>query len=193
MRNVFSSGGTTVGTMSGAEDPLGSLFWARVGVTVLCAGLIGLERQLRGKPAGIRTTILVCLGTMLFVRLGVDVQADGADPTRVLGQVVTGIGFLGGGLMLARDGHVKGVTSAAVIWIVAGIGATIGLDQFRAAGALTLVTLVVLVGVQKLEHAFRALRRGVHGPDPSLAEASTAALETPASRAPSGTGESDPE
>ena len=145
-------------------------FWARVGVTVVCAGLIGLERQLRGKPAGIRTTILVCLGTMLFARLGVDSQDNRADPTRVLGQIVTGIGFLGGGLMLARDGHVKGVTSAAVIWIVAGIGVTIALEEFRAAVALTLVTLFVLVGVQRLERAFRSLRRGVHGPDLPVAD-----------------------
>jgi putative Mg2+ transporter-C (MgtC) family protein len=148
-----------------SEDPLQGPFWARVGVTIACAGLIGLERQLRGKPAGIRTTILVCLGTMVFARLGIDHQDSRADPTRVLGQIVTGIGFLGGGLMLARDGHVKGVTSAAVIWIVAGIGVAIALDEFLVATALTLVTLFVLVGVQRLEKAFRSLRRGVHGPD----------------------------
>jgi putative Mg2+ transporter-C (MgtC) family protein len=151
--------------MSFEENPLEGAFWARVGVTVACAGLIGLERQLRGKPAGIRTTILVCLGTMVFARLGHGFHDGRADPTRVLGQIVTGIGFLGGGLMLTRDGSVKGVTSAAVIWIVAGIGACIGMDQFRAALALTGVTLLVLVGVQQLERAFRALRRGVHAPE----------------------------
>ncbi len=151
--------------MSFEENPLEGAFWARVGVTVACAGLVGLERQLRGKPAGIRTTILVCLGTMVFARLGIDFQDGRADPTRVLGQIVTGIGFLGGGLMLTRDGSVKGVTSAAVIWMVAGIGACIGLDQFRAAVAFTGVTLLVLVGVQQLERAFRALRRGVHAPE----------------------------
>jgi len=151
--------------MSVDENPLQGAFWARVGVTIACAGLIGLERQLRGKPAGIRTTILVCLGTMVFVRLGIDFQDARADPTRVLGQIVTGIGFLGGGLMLNRDGSVKGVTSAAVVWIVAGIGACIGMDQFHAALALTVVTLLVLVGVQQLERAFRALRRGVHAPE----------------------------
>ena len=151
--------------MTFEDNPLQAAFWARVGVTVACAGLIGLERQLRGKPAGIRTTILVCLGTMVFVRLSIEFEDGRADPTRVLGQIVTGIGFLGGGLMLTRDGSVKGVTSAAVIWMVAGIGACIGMDQYRAALALTGVTLLVLVGVQQLERAFRALRRGVHAPE----------------------------
>src|SRR5262245_3009544 len=131
--------------MNSLEDPFRGGFWARVGVTVVCAGLIGLERQLRGKPAGIRTTILVCLGTLVFARMGINSQDTRADPTRVLGQIVTGIGFLGGGLMLTRDGHVKGVTSAAIIWIVAGIGVVIATDQYRTAVALTLVTLVVLV------------------------------------------------
>jgi putative Mg2+ transporter-C (MgtC) family protein len=117
----------------------------------------------------------VCLGTMLFARLGNDSQGGKGDPARVLGQIVTGIGFLGGGLMLPRDGHVKGVTSAAVVWIVAGIGAAIALDEFGAAIALTLVTLFVLGGVQQLEKVFRALRRGVHAPE----RASSAASKPP--------------
>ena len=78
---------------------------------------------------------------------------------------MTGVGFLGAGVMLNRDGNVRGVTSAAVIWIVAGIGASIGLEKFAVAIAVTLTTLAVLVGVQQLERAFRALRRGVHAPE----------------------------
>jgi putative Mg2+ transporter-C (MgtC) family protein len=147
--------------------PLDGPFWLRIAVAVLCGGLIGLERQLRGKPAGIRTSMLVCLGTALFVRLGIEMQVagPGVDPTRVLGQVVTGIGFLGAGVILTREGIVIGVTSAAVIWMLAGIGAAIGLDRHAEAVAITLVVVLVLVGVQLLEHAFRALRRGVHAPE----------------------------
>ena len=143
-------------------DPFSPHFWLRVGVAVLCGGIIGFERQFRGKPAGIRTSILICMGTHYFVLLGSAFAPENADPTRVLGQVVTGIGFLGAGVILTREGLVVGVTSAAVIWMLASIGATIALGYVGAALAITLVTVGVLVGVEKLEQTFRILRRGVH-------------------------------
>jgi putative Mg2+ transporter-C (MgtC) family protein len=135
-------------------------FWLRLGTAVLCGGVIGLERQLRGKAAGIRTSILICLGTQLFVTLGSSFGGDRVDPTRVLGQVVTGIGFLGGGVILAREGAVVGVTSAAVIWVLAALGSLIGLGHLVAAMVLTLVTVGLLIGVELLESAFRRLREG---------------------------------
>jgi putative Mg2+ transporter-C (MgtC) family protein len=143
-------------------DPFAPLFWARVGVAVVCGGAIGMERQLRGKPAGIRTSILICLGTHLFVTLGASFQGALADPTRVLGQVVTGIGFLGAGVIMTQGRLVVGVTSAAVVWLLAAIGAAVALGYEPAAVAITAVTLAVLLGVQWLEHTFVALRRGVH-------------------------------
>jgi putative Mg2+ transporter-C (MgtC) family protein len=153
-------------------DPSQSEFWVRVGVASLCGAIIGIERQLRGKPAGIRTSILICLGTMAFVRLGSLVTGETGDSTRVLGQVVTGVGFIGAGVMLAREGLVRGVTSAAVIWTLAAIGALIGFTHYGAALALALLVLAVLSGVQLLEQAVRNLRRGdyakesdVSGPD----------------------------
>src|SRR6185436_5718580 len=130
------------------EQPL---FWARVGTAILCGAAIGIERQLRGKASGVRTCILVCLGTELFVALGAALQTGNIDPTRVLGQVITGIGFLGAGVILARDGKLLGVTSAAVIWMLAGLGAAIGLGFIPAAIVLTMVTLLVLIGVEALE------------------------------------------
>ena len=143
-------------------NPLSSQFWIRIGVSVACGGIIGLERQVRGKPAGIRTSILICLGTQFFVLLGSGFAAETADPTRVLGQVVTGIGFLGGGVILAREGSVLGVTSAAVIWVLAAIGATIGVGYISAALAISIVTVAILVGVELLEGSFRSLRQGVY-------------------------------
>jgi putative Mg2+ transporter-C (MgtC) family protein len=143
-------------------DPLSPQFWIRVGASVLCGGLIGLERQLRGKPAGIRTSILICMGTQFFVLLGSSFDPENADPTRVLGQVVTGIGFLGAGVILTREGIVIGVTSAATIWLLAAVGATIGLGFLPAALAISFTTVGILVGVEKLEKSFRGLRRGVH-------------------------------
>ena len=144
-------------------DLLSLDFWARIGVAVLAGGSVGLERQLRGKPAGMRTSILICLGTAVFVSLGVEAQGEHADPTRVLGQVVTGIGFLGAGVILTRDGMVHGVTSSAVIWMLAGIGSAVGFGRYGAALALTAITLTVTTGIEFLENAFGALRRGVHG------------------------------
>lgn len=145
----------------GALDPSSSLFWIRVGTATLCGFLLGLERQVRGKPAGIRTSILICLGTLLFVTLGASFGSD-ADPTRVLGQVVTGIGFVGAGVMLTREGLVVGVTSAATIWLLAAVGAAVGLGYERAAISVTLIALGVLIGVEALESSVATLRRGVH-------------------------------
>jgi putative Mg2+ transporter-C (MgtC) family protein len=144
-------------------DPFGRPFWAVIGMAVLCGGIVGIERQSRGKPAGVRTSILVCLGTSVFIHLGSAVAGVGADPTRVLGQLVTGIGFLGAGVMFSRQGVVTGVTTAAVIWILAAIGAAIGLGRYSGALALALVTVAILVGVELLESSIKWLTKGVHG------------------------------
>jgi len=140
-------------------DPLTSQFWIAIGVAVLCGGIVGFERQMRGKPAGIRTNILICLGTTIFVKLSTLYSGQNADMTRVLGQVVTGIGFLGAGVILARGGHVRGVTSAAVIWTLAGIGAMIGFGLFTPAIALAVVTVAILTVIEYLELSFRWFQR----------------------------------
>jgi putative Mg2+ transporter-C (MgtC) family protein len=146
-------------------DPTSRAFWATVGTAVLCGTVVGLERQLRGKPAGVRTSILVCLSTAVFIHLGHSIPVTGSDPTRVLGQLVTGVGFLGAGVMFSREGAVVGVTTAAVIWVLAAIGAAIGLGRFAGAITLSFVTVIVLVGIGLLESSVRALKRGVHERD----------------------------
>ena len=143
-------------------NPLTAQFWIGIGVAVLCGGIVGFERQIRGKPAGIRTNILICLGTSIFVQLGATFGGANVDPTRVLGQVATGIGFLGAGVIIAREGLVKGVTTAAVIWVLAGIGAMIGLGKFAAAIVLAIVTVGILTGIELLEEGVRRLRSGEH-------------------------------
>lgn len=131
-------------------NPLEHQFWNEVLVAVLCGAILGVERQIQGKPAGLRTCILIVLGTAIFVRLGLLIEGPGADPTRVLGQVVTGIGFLGAGVMFSRGHTVKGVTTAAVIWVLAAIGAMIGSGYHWAAVTVTLITLLVLVGLNPI-------------------------------------------
>jgi putative Mg2+ transporter-C (MgtC) family protein len=132
-------------------DPGKPEFWMAVAVASLCGAVIGVERQLRGKPAGIRT--------------GRDVTGASGDTTRVLGQVVTGVGFIGAGVMLAREGLVRGVTSASVIWMLAAIGSLVGFGRYSAALVLAFIVLAVLSGVQLLEHAVRNLRRGEYAKD----------------------------
>jgi putative Mg2+ transporter-C (MgtC) family protein len=144
---------------------LEGVFWVQLGMAVLCGGVLGLERQLRGKPAGMRTSILICLGTVMFMRFGDQLSSHNGDPARTLGQIVNGIGFLGGGVIFAEGGLVKGMTSAAVIWMLAAIGIAIGLGHHMQALELTAAATAVLVGVQRLEHTFRQLRRGVHAED----------------------------
>ncbi|MCZ6783061.1 MAG: MgtC/SapB family protein [Proteobacteria bacterium] len=138
---------------------------AQWGVSVLCGGMIGLERQLLGKAIGIRTSILICLGTQVFVSLGAGTGNPIADPTRVLGQVVTGVGFLGAGVILARGGAVTGVTSAAVVWILAAIGSMNGLGYPIRAVGLAFLTLFLLIGIRLLEKGFKRLRGGSHEPE----------------------------
>ncbi|MBU1405733.1 MAG: MgtC/SapB family protein [Proteobacteria bacterium] len=151
-------------------DPYTPIFWQRIAVAIICGGIIGLERQLRGKPAGIRTSILICLGTEVFVALGALITADiaTADPSRVVGQVVTGIGFLGAGVIMAKEGLLQGVTSAAVIWMLAAIGSVVGLGHEHAGVVLAVLTVGVLTGVELLETSFLLLREGVHVHPPHL-------------------------
>jgi putative Mg2+ transporter-C (MgtC) family protein len=137
-------------------------FWARVSIALLCGAIVGLERELMGKPAGLRTCMLVCLGTAAFVRLGIDLEGERGDPTRVLSQIVAGVGFLGAGAILTRGGHVEGVTTAATIWILAAIGAAAGAGHAGTAFALSLLTTLALVGLRPVERYLAALR----GPPP---------------------------
>ncbi len=121
----------------------------------LCGGVIGIERERRGKPAGFRTNILICLGSTLYMLVGELLfqaqKSAGVDPTRIAAQVVTGIGFIGAGTILHARGAVTGLTSAATIWVVAGIGLLIGAG-FPGLGLIaTLLVLVILEVLRRLE------------------------------------------
>lgn len=134
---------------------------AGIGTAILCGFIIGLERQLSGKAAGIRTSTLICMGAYLFTSISGLVSKD-ADSARVIGQIVTGIGFLGAGVIIGREGTVMGVTTAAVIWVLAAIGIMIGLDRCITAILLAVLTVVILTGVSIMEYLCKSLQRGVH-------------------------------
>ena len=93
----------------------------QLGLATLFGGAIGLERELGGKPAGLRTNILICIGSVLYTKLSITMASGNSDPTRVAAQIVTGVGFIGAGTILHARGAVVGLTSAATIWVVAAI------------------------------------------------------------------------
>lgn len=108
--------------------------------------MIGLEREWNQKAAGLRTNTLIALGSALFTVMSIELSPPNsvADPTRVASQIVTGIGFLGGGAILRYGGSVKGLTTAATIWVNAAIGVAAGGGSFRTAAVAAVTTLIVL-------------------------------------------------
>ncbi len=127
--------------------------WPSICTALACGTIIGIERQMRGKPAGIRTSALIILGTYIFMACSIYVSQDAkmSDPSRIIGQVITGIGFLGAGVMLSKGRSVYGVTSAATIWSLAAVGVCIGIGQLGSAFKLSVVVVVVLFGVDLFE------------------------------------------
>lgn len=136
--------------------------WAAIGTALFCGAVIGCERQVRGKPVGIRTSALITVGTYLFLACAFLLQGETSDPTRVVGQVITGIGFLGAGVMLSKHGAVIGVTSAAAIWILAALGVLVSMGYLLPAIKLSLLVVMILCGVEFLENRLRVLTQGVH-------------------------------
>ncbi len=136
--------------------------WPAIGTAMFCGTIIGLERQLRGKPVGIRTSCLITLGTYLFLATTFLLQGNDVDPSRVVGQVITGIGFLGAGVMLAKDGAVVGVTSAATIWVLAALGVMIASGHLMPTIKLAVLVVIILYGVDFMEDRIKVLGRGVH-------------------------------
>ncbi|PYP39631.1 MAG: hypothetical protein DMD48_05860 [Gemmatimonadetes bacterium] len=123
----------------------------QLGLASLLGGAIGMERELGGKPAGLRTNILICIGSVLYTHLSIAMVGAATDPTRVAGQIVTGVGFIGAGTILHARGAVVGLTSAATIWVVAAIGVALGSGFYLEGIATTLVVLAVLAGLGRVE------------------------------------------
>jgi putative Mg2+ transporter-C (MgtC) family protein len=142
--------------------------WVMVLRVLLAVGLgaaIGIEREIDDQPAGFRTHILVCLGAALFglisvhafapfeaTRNSTDVQID---VTRVASQVVVGVGFLGGGAIIKYGASIRGLTTAASMWVAAAVGLAVGVGYYWAAVAVTVATLVSLVGFRGLRTSIR--------------------------------------
>lgn len=124
----------------------------KIVVATICGLIIGLERELKHKVAGIRTHIIVCVGACMFTSISVILGSQyHIDPTRIIGQIVTGIGFLGAGVIFKTEDKVVGVTSAAFIWLISSIGVLIGIGYLFSSIAFTLGLLIVLLLLKKVE------------------------------------------
>ena len=126
----------------------------------ILGGAIGVEREVNGKPAGLRTNIIICLGatafTLVAMRLGFE---DKLTLGRVVQGIVTGVGFLGAGALIQEGSGVHGLTTAASIWLVASIGVACGAGYFLLATVVTFLALLALFGLLPITRKLRARRR----------------------------------
>jgi putative Mg2+ transporter-C (MgtC) family protein len=138
----------------------------RLALAAVLGGLIGVERELREREAGLRTHLLVALGSALFTIVGAygfhDFLESGesvvrADPTRIAAQIVTGIGFLGAGAIIRQGFSVRGLTTAATLWVVAAVGLAAGAGYYSAAVITTALVLIALYPLRIM--AYQILRR----------------------------------
>ena len=118
-------------------------------VAAILGGLVGFEREVHRKPAGLRTHSLVCMGSALFTIMSISVT--GAEPSRIAPGIVTGIGFLGAGMIFTSQDKVRGLTTAAELWVLAAIGLAIGLGFYFAALVTTLIVIFILIPLKYLE------------------------------------------
>lgn len=145
----------------------------RLVLAAILGGLIGLERESLNKAAGFRTHTLVCLGSCLIMITSFEMSSNygpGADPARLAAQVVSGIGFLGAGTILHSGFGIKGLTTAASLWVVAAIGLAIGAGRYVTAIVTTVIVFVVLVYFSGLEEYIKVKQKKLKKVDVIIAD-----------------------
>jgi putative Mg2+ transporter-C (MgtC) family protein len=132
----------------------------RLLVAAVLGALVGLEREYHDHPAGMRTHLLVSVGSATFTVLSIEAfKAPGADPARIAAQIVTGIGFLGAGAILKDNAGIRGLTTAASLWAVAAVGMAAGAAAWGVAIAATVIVIVSLWPLHEIERRIIARRR----------------------------------
>ena len=117
-------------------------------VAVVLGAIVGIQREKAHRPAGLRTHMLVCLGSCLFTIISVSFSLD---PTRIASGIVAGIGFIGAGTIWAEKDKVKGITTAASLWATSAIGLTVGIGDYPLATAVTILVFIILVSKYLME------------------------------------------
>lgn len=137
----------------------------RLLLSLVLGAAVGLERELSGKPAGLRTNILICVGAALITELSLTAASSfvphdliRSDPARIAAQIVSGIGFIGAGTILVSRGNVLGLTTAATLWVVAAIGMAVGLHLYLEAVGATVLVVLTLVALGRFETSVLAER-----------------------------------
>lgn len=128
-------------------------------VATLCGGVIGYQREVLDRPAGFRTHVLVCVGSAVYMLVSIAIAGEKWDPGRIAAQVASGMGFLGAGTIIKQGSIVRGLTTAASLWSVAGIGLAVGLGGHAMAIAL-LGTLMVFIALSLFRNLERYMERG---------------------------------
>ena len=135
-------------------------------LAVVFGAAIGLEREISGKAAGLRTNVLICLGAAVFTIISRQMAGETGSLTRIAAQIVTGVGFLGAGAIIVDRGGVHGLTTAATIWLVASIGMACGAGFYALAAIATLLAIAVLAGLGQLEKPLEHYARKHKSPEP---------------------------
>lgn len=132
------------------------LFTLRATLATIAGLIIGLEREIQGKEAGLKTNALVALGSALFILMSLDFEGDKyVDITRVLGQIVVGIGFIGAGTILEKQRKVKGLTTAATVWCSAASGCLAGFGMYTELGIVSGIILIINLVFGYIEHKMK--------------------------------------
>lgn len=132
------------------------LFALRATLATIAGLIIGLEREIQGKEAGLKTNALVALGSALFILMSLDFEGDKyVDITRVLGQIVVGIGFIGAGTILEKQRKVKGLTTAATVWCSAASGCLAGFGMYTELGIVSGIILIINLVFGYIEHKMK--------------------------------------
>jgi putative Mg2+ transporter-C (MgtC) family protein len=134
----------------------------RLVTATLLGAVLGVEREMRHKAAGLRTNLLIALGAALFTVMSIELSGPRGDPARIAAQIVTGIGFLGAGAIMRTGSGVQGLTTAATVWVNAAIGVAAGGGSYHLAFIATGITLVTLVVLPPLERLIARWSRGPH-------------------------------
>lgn len=135
-------------------------FLPKIIISTICGAIIGYDREVRNKVAGIRTNVLIAVGCTILTATSFMLAkyCDNVDPTRIIGQIITGIGFLGAGVIMKVDDKIIGVTTAAFIWVVSAIGILVGCDAIVSPILITVGLIVVSRYFEKMEKRIKQKR-----------------------------------
>jgi putative Mg2+ transporter-C (MgtC) family protein len=136
-------------------------YLSRLVIALLIGGAVGLEREFKGKPAGMRTNMLICVGSCLIMIISIEIARTAvqtSDPGRIAAQVVTGIGFLGAGTIIRSRFHIVGLTTAATIWALSAIGLAVGAGYLLLAAVAALLITITLIFIGYIEDRLQTKR-----------------------------------